>query len=102
MDIWTNPRFIFVALVFIVLWLMAGAGAGMFVVYRILRKFNDFGDSTCSIDEYSRKGIHYSRQLDEVPPQEKTFLFANFGANPYEGVEHSVPEQLIENGKKYS
>ena len=51
MDIWTNPRFIFVALVFIVLWLMAGAGAGMFVVYRILRKFNDFGDSTCSIDE---------------------------------------------------
>ena len=84
------------------MWIFLGIGIAVFTVYKIMDKYNNFGDSTCTIDEYSRKGIHYTRSLNEVPAQEKTFLFANFGANPYEGIERSVPEQLIKNAEKKS
>ena len=84
-------------LIFIGFALYIAFGVTVFIIFKILNKYNNFGDSSCDIDEYSRKGIHYMRNLDGVPKNEAGFLFSNFGNNPYEGRDHRIPEQLLKN-----
>ena len=40
----------------------------IFITYLILKKFSDFGDSSCKLDEYAPKGLGYTRMVDNVPP----------------------------------
>ena len=95
-----NATLIMPYLMFIGFSVYAGFGITVFIVYHILNKFNNYGDFSCGIDEYTRKGIHFMRNLDEVPKNESNFLFSNFGDNPYEGREHKIPEQLMKNAPK--
>ncbi len=72
----------------------------LFITYRLLKKYNDFGDSSCGIEEYSRFGVDYSVKRNDVNPVEKNDFFLCYAENPYENVVHSIPEQLIKNGEK--
>lgn len=72
----------------------------VFVTYLILRKYSDFGDSSCKLDEYSQRGIGYYRTVDDAPAMEKRFLFTEYGENPYENNTHSIPEVLLKNTEK--
>ena len=87
---------------FIGMLVFTGISITLFVVYKILNRFNNFGDSSCKLDEYSPRGIHYQRDIDDVPSTEKRLLFAEYGVNPYEGRQHTIPEQLLKNAKKES
>jgi hypothetical protein len=69
----------------------------VFVTYRILRKYSDFGDSSCKIEEYSQRGIGYYRMVDDAPEMERSFLFTEYGQDPYENNSHSIPEVLLKN-----
>ena len=84
-------------LIFGGMWLVSCGGIAIFIVYKILSKYNNFGDTTCTIDEYSLRGIHYTRSNDEITSHERTMLFANYGDNPYAGIKHDIPEQLRSN-----
>ena len=95
-----DPRFLVVYIFYGLLWLFLSSSVVVYIIYRIMNKFNNFGDSTCTIDEYSRNGIHFRRNVDKVDRHEQRFLFANFGENPYEGIEHSIPEQLLKNSER--
>ena len=95
-----NHNLIIAIVIFTGLWLMTGVGTALYVTFRLLNKYSNFGDFSCGIDEYSVKGIHYLRSLDEVSSHEKSFLFSNFGENPYANVKHSIPEQLRKNSSK--
>ncbi len=72
----------------------------IFITYLILKKFSDFGDSSCKLGEYAPKGVGYTRMVDDVPPNEKFFLFADYGVDPYSTREHSIPEVLLKNMEK--
>lgn len=85
--------------VFIGMLIFTGISITLFVVYKVLNRYSNFGDSSCKMDDYSLRGIHYLRNLDDVPSTEKHFLFADYGADPYGGRQHSIPEQLIKNGE---
>ena len=95
-----NEQIFMMYAVFIGMLVFTGVSITMFVVYKILNKYSNFGDSSCKMDDYSLRGIHYLRDIDDVPSNEKRLLFAAYGANPYEGRQHSIPEQLLKNGKK--
>lgn len=85
--------------VFIGMLVFTGVSITLFIVYKILNKYSNFGDSSCRMDEYSLRGIHYLRDMDDVPSTERHFLFSNYGVNPYKGRQHSIPEQLLKNTK---
>ena len=72
----------------------------LFITNKLLSKYNDFGDSSCGIDEYSALGVDYERMLNGVDPVEKNDFFLYYGENPYENAVHSIPEQLIKNGEQ--
>ena len=72
----------------------------IFITYLILKKFSDFGDSSCKIDEYAPKGLGYTRMVDDVPPNEKYFLFEQYAVDPYFTKQHSIPEVLLKNDEK--
>jgi hypothetical protein len=86
-----------VILVYSGMMLFTAVSYAVFVTYLILRKYSDFGDSSCKIDEYSQRGIGYYRAVDDAPAMEKRFLFTEYGANPYESNVHSIPEVLLKN-----
>lgn len=89
------------ALIFSILFCFFTALAvSLFITYRLLKKYNDFGDSSCGIEEYSRFGVDYISMRDDADPSEKRYFFLHFGENPYENAVHSIPEQLIKNGEK--
>lgn len=85
--------------VFIGMLVFTGISITMFVVYKILNRFSNFGDSSCRLDDYSPRAIHYLRDIDDVPSTEKRLLFAEYGENPYDGRQHTIPEQLLKNAK---
>lgn len=72
----------------------------IFITYLILKKFNDFGDSSCKLGEYAPKGPGYTRMVDNVPANEKYFLQADYGVDPYSTRKHSIPEVLLKNMEK--
>ena len=72
----------------------------IFITYRILEKYNNYGDSSCRLDDYSLNGIKFKRSNDNVTPEEKSYHFNVFGENPYEDRVHSIPEQLLKNSEK--
>lgn len=85
--------------VFIGMLVFTGISITMFVVYKILNRFSNFGDSSCRLDDYSPRAIHYLRDIDDVPSTEKRLLFAEYGENHYDGRQHTIPEQLLKNAK---
>ena len=96
--LFADPSMILTYLVFAVFWIFSGVGCALFIVYKALGRYNDFGDSIPGIDEYSKKGIHFNRNSDDVDSHEKRRLFEVYGSNPYEGIKRSIPEQLVKNG----
>ncbi|MBR4404456.1 MAG: hypothetical protein IKT10_05005 [Clostridiales bacterium] len=90
-----------VVILSIFFFLFACAGIAVFVTYRILNKYNDFGEvPVCSIHQYSNNGIKYTVNRDNVHLVEKNdFMLVN-GDNPYENIERSIPEQLLKNAEK--
>ena len=81
--------------IFIGMWIYSAVAIAIFVTYLILNKNNNFGDFAPKIEEYSAGGIHYTREVNNVTSHEKTFLFLEYGENPYEGRSHRYPEQLL-------
>ena len=47
--------------------IFTGISYAIMITYLILKKFNDFGDSSCKLSEYSPRGIGYTRMVDDVP-----------------------------------
>lgn len=90
----------FVFTIFLFFSIYMAVAITLFIVYKLLNKYNNFGDTTCNLDEYSPWGIKYNRMRDDVLIHEKTDFFLYYGENPYEGRKHSIPEQLIKNGEK--
>ncbi|MBR3248107.1 MAG: hypothetical protein IKG03_06915 [Clostridiales bacterium] len=90
----TNNLFLIYAM-FFGMWVYSALSLALFITYLILNKNNNFGDFAPKIDEYSTGGIRYRREVDNVSSHEKTFLFSEFGENPYEGREHRYPEHLL-------
>ena len=72
----------------------------VFITYLILNKNNNFGDYSPNLEEYSATGIHYKREVDNVSSHETTFLFQEYGENPYSDRKHSYPDQILKRTKK--
>ncbi len=93
-----NANTMFIAfMISLVIWVFSAVGITLFVVYKILSRFNNFGDSSCILDDYSKNGIRYTRNRDNVLPVEKNDYFLVYGENPYTDVERSIPDQLLKN-----
>ena len=84
-------------IVFGAVWVFSAVSFAVFVTYKILNRYTNFGDSTSNMDEYSLRGIDLSRCRDDVPVSDKYHLFADYGMNPYENNRHRIPEQLLKN-----
>ena len=80
--------------------LFTSVSYSMFITYLILKKFSDFGDSSCKLNEYAPNGIGYTRMVDDVPSNEKYFLLADYGSDPYSTRQHSIPDVLLKNMEK--
>ena len=96
----TDARILQIILIFGVTLLFTGVSYSIFITYMILRKFSDLGDSSCKLNEYAPKGLGYTRMVDNVPANEKYFLLSDYGADPYLGKKHSIPEVLLRNAEK--
>jgi len=77
------------------IWVFSSVSFAVFITYKILNKYTNYGDSSPKMDEYSMRGIDMTRMRDNVPASDKYHLFADYGVNPYEGHKHSIPEQLL-------
>ena len=82
---------------YIAMFVLSALGITAFVVYKLLDKFADFGDTPPKLSDYSVGGIDYIRSHDRVVSGDKYHLFADYGVNPYEGRRHTIPEQLAKN-----
>ena len=74
-------------------------GIACFVTYLILNKYNNFGDTSCSLYQYSTNGVSYKLQRDNVLLEEKNEFFSVWGDNPYANIERYIPEQLLKNAE---
>ena len=72
----------------------------LFITFVLLNRFSDYGDSSCSIDEYSQWGINYRLRKDWILPTEKNDFFFIYGEDPYENTDHAIPEQLLKNTRE--
>ena len=90
----------FMFLTFIGLVIFTGVSIALFVAYKILNKYSNFGDSSCNINEYTRRGIQYERCRDDVDTNAKFRLFADYGVDTYGNRKHKIPEQLLKNADK--
>lgn len=84
---------------FSVILIFTAAAYAVFITYWILKKYNDIGDSSCDINEYSPKGIGYDRMIDDAPETEKRLLMNAYGESPYDDSKISIPEVLLKNAK---
>lgn len=100
MDEALNSRIFMMSLMAIAFLIFTGVAFALLITYKILKKYSDIGDSSCDIKEYSRTGIHYNRMIDDAVVNEKHFLFADYGVDPYAGRKHSIPEVLLKNAEK--
>ena len=99
-DAFLNEQMYIIAIISIILFLVSCAGLAVFITYRILKKYIDFGDVVCSIHQYSSNGIKYSVNRDNVLLYEKNDYMLVHGDNPYENLERSIPDQLLKNAGK--
>ena len=97
-----NDNLNFMVLTFVIILIYMGVSIALFVAYKVLNKFSNFGDSSCDIGEYTRKGIRYERCRDEVDHSMKRIVFADYGVDTYGNRKHTIPEQLLKNAKKDS
>ncbi len=74
-------------------------GISCFVTYLVLNKYNNFGDTSCSLYQYSAHGVSYKVLRDNVLLEEKNDFFSVWGENPYANIERSIPEQLLKNAE---
>ena len=95
-----NSRIFMMSLMGIAFLIFTGLAFSLLITYKILKKYSDIGDSSCDIKEYSRSGIHYNRMIDDAVVNEKHFLFADYGVDPYAEKKHSIPEVLLKNAEK--
>ena len=95
-----NSQMFFMSLMAIAFLIFTGISFAMLITYKILKKYSDIGDSSCDIKEYSRTGIHYNRMIDDAVTNEKYFLFADYGVDPYAEKKHNVPEVLLKNAER--
>ena len=95
-----NSRIFMMSVMGILFLIFTGVSFALLITYKILKKYSDIGDSSCDIKEYSRTGIHYNRMIDDAATNEKYFLFADYGVDPYAGRNHSIPEVLLKNAEK--
>jgi hypothetical protein len=89
-----------VILVYGGLWIFTAVSYAIFITYRILNKYNDFGDTSCSLYSYSERDISYDREIDNAPPNEKNLLFTIYAEDPYTDKKRRIPEVLIKNLEK--
>ena len=61
-----NDSAFFMNVVFIGMLVFTGISITLFVVFKILNRFNDFGDSFCKMDDYAPRAIHFLRDVDDV------------------------------------
>lgn len=102
-DLFLNEQMYVIVILSIVFFLFSCVGISVFVTYRILNKYNDFGEvPVCSIHQYSYEGIRYKVNKDYVSLAEKNDYMLVNGDNPYENIERSIPEQLLKNAEKAS
>ncbi len=99
-DAFLNEQMYVIAIISIILFLVSCAGLAVFITYRILKKYIDFGDVVCSIHQYSSNGIKYTVNRDNVLLYEKNDYMLVHGDNPYENIERSIPDQLLKNAGK--
>lgn len=95
-----NEQLFMIITMFIGFILFTAAAFALFAVYKVLKKYADFGDSACKISEYSVGGVKYTRFGDDVPQSDKYHLFAEYGENPFENRRHRIPEVLLLNTQK--
>ena len=95
-----NSRIFMMSLMGIAFLIFTGLAFSLLITYKILKKYSDIGDSSCDIKEYSRTGIRYNRMIDDAVVNEKHFLFADYGVDPYAEKKHSIPEVLLKNAEK--
>lgn len=101
LDPFLTEQMYIVVILSVVFFLFACAGISVFITYKILNKYSDFGEvPVCSIHQYSNDGIKYKVNRDYVLLNEKNEFILLYGANPYENTEHSIPEQLLKNSEK--
>jgi len=94
-----NANMLGMSLMAIAFLIFTGVSFALLITYKILKKYSDIGDSSCDIKEYSKTGIRYNRTLDNAPAIEKSFLFADYGVDPYAEKKHNVPEVLLKNAE---
>lgn len=99
MDEALNSRLFMFNVMGIAFLIFTGLSFALLITYKILKKYSDIGDSSCDIKEYSRTGIHYNRMIDDAVTNEKYFLFADYGVDPYAEKNHNVPEVLLKNAE---
>ena len=95
-----NANMLGMSIMAIAFLIFTGVSFARLITYKILKKYSDIGDSSCDIKEYSRTGIRYTRTVDNAPAIEKSFLFADYGVDPYAGKKHKIPEVLLKNAEK--
>ena len=95
-----NANVFTMSLMAIAFLIFTGVSFALLITYKILKKYSDIGDSSCDINEYSRTGIRYNRMIDDAIPNEKHFLFADYGVDPYAEKKHNIPEVLLKNAEK--
>lgn len=89
----------FVIIISLIIFILSATGIAVFVSYLILKKFNNFGETPCSIFQYSKEGINYTRIRDYVLPDDRNDLFLYYGENPYPEKTGIVHEQLLKNSE---
>ena len=94
-----DAQFLQIVLVMGITLLFTSVSYSIFITYMILKKFSDLGDSSCKLNEYAPKGLSYTRMVDNVPTNEKYFLLADYGVDPYLDKKHSIPEVLLKNAE---
>ena len=100
MDEALNSRIFMMSVMGILFLIFTGVAFALLITYKILKKYSDIGDSSCDIKEYSARGIQYSRMVDDAITNEKYFLFADYGVDPYAEKKHNVPEVLLKNAER--
>ncbi len=94
-----DEAYFLVMLLYGAMYVFTGVSYAVFVTYLILKKFSDFGDTTCKLSDYSVRGIGYYRAVDDCPNMEKSFLFTKYGEDPYVNIDHKIPEVLLKNAR---
>ena len=94
-----NANMLGMSIMAIAFLIFTGISFALLITYKILKKYSDIGDSSCDIKEYSKTGIRYNRTVDNAPAIEKSFLFADYGVDPYAEKKHNVPEVLLKNAE---